>query len=138
LSQSFPTRVNIKDADKHFHRGGFQRKPDSDVKVFRPGARHYLHPSLSILDRVDCELVYYKAHKVIVVSYESANESIDNTDYTRKAYGKCVMSGDVDFVVDVIREYIEDKRKEQEEYNNSINSSVQAEHMNITMEGTPV
>lgn len=138
MNRGFPVRVSRRDVDKHFHNNGFRKKPDSDVKLFAQGARHYLHPSLSVLDRVDCELAYYKNEKIIVVSYDAAEENINNTDYTRKIYRKCAMSGEVDFIVDIIREYIDDKRKEQEEYNNSINSDVQSEPIDITTEEYPV
>lgn len=138
MNKSFPIRVNKKDADRHFHRKSFDKKPDADVKIFNQGARHYLHPSLSLLDRVDCELVYYKSPKVIVVSYDPQQESIDNTDYTRKAYKKCAMSSDVDFIVNTIREYIDDKKKETIDYLSSINSNVQSEPIDITAEENPV
>lgn len=138
MNKGFPIRVNRRDADRHFHNKGFPRKPESEVKIFNQGARHYLHPSLSILDRVDCELAYYKNDKVIVVSYDAVEENIDNTDYTRKVYKKCAMSGEVDFIVNIIREYLDDKRKEQDDYNSSINSDVQSEPIDITTEEYPV
>ena len=136
--KGFPMRVSRNDAHRHFQNKGFQKKPESDVKIFSQGARHYLHPSLSILDRLDCELAYYKKDKIIVLSYEPVEENINNTDYTRKTYQKCLMSGEVDFIVDIVREYLDDKRKEQEEYNNSINSDVQSEPIDITTEEYPV
>ena len=138
MNRGFPVRVNRRDADKHFHQKSFQKKPESDIKVFSQGARHYLHPALSILDRLDCELAYYKKDKIIVLSYEPLEENINNTDYTRKSYQKCLMSGEVDFIVDMIREYLDDKRKEREEYNISINSDVQSEPIDITTEDYPV
>lgn len=135
---NFPIRVNRKDADKHFTNRGFQKKPDAEVKIFSRGARHYLHPALAVLDQVECDLAYYKTHKIMVVSYDPVEENIDHTDYTRMIYGKCVMSGDIDFIVKVIREYIEDKRKQQEECDAAINSDVQTETIDITTEVNPV
>lgn len=136
MHRGFPVRVNRKDADRHFN-SGFVKKPDSDIKIFKRGARHYLHPSLSILDRVDCELVYYKNDKVIVVSYDAAQENIDNTDYTQKVYRKCVMSGDVDYIVDILNDYMND-RKAAQQYNTQINSDAQSEPIDITTEDYPV
>jgi hypothetical protein len=133
MNRGFPIRVNKKDANKHFHRPNHRPKFDSDVKIFSQGARQYLHPSLSVLDRVDCELVYFKTDKIMVVSYDADTERVANTDYTGKVYRKCVMSGEVKFITDIINEYIEDKRKEREEYNNSINSDVQSEPIDITI-----
>ncbi len=130
--------MNRKDADKHFTNRGFQKKPESEIKIFGHGARHYLHPALAVLDQVECDLAYYKTHKIMVVSYAPVEEKIDNTDYTRMVYGKCVMSGDIDFIVKVIREYIEDKRKQQEESDDAINSNVQNETIDITTEVNPV
>jgi hypothetical protein len=127
-------RVSRNDAHRHFRHKGFQKKPESDVKIFSQGARHYLHPSLSILDRIDCDLTYYKKDKIIVLSYDPGDEAVNDTDYVRKTYRKCAMSGEVDFIVDIVREYIDDVRKEQEVYNNSINSNVQSEPIDITTE----
>ena len=135
MNRGFPIRVNRKDAERISHSSGFNKKPEAEVKIFKRGARHYLHPSLSILDRVDCELIYYKNEKIMVVSYDSSDESVDNTDYTRKVFNKCIMSGEVDFIVNTIREYIDDKKREQE-YNSSINSDVSSETLDITTEET--
>ena len=123
--RNFPVRVNRKDAEKQRFPN---RNSESDVKVFAPGARHYLHPKLSILDRLDCELAYYRQHKIMVVSYAPKQENIDHTDYTRKVYDKGILTTDVNFVVDLIREYLDDLKKEQEGSVDTINSDV---HSNI-------
>lgn len=130
---NFPIRVKRTDADKHFTNRGFQKKPDAEVKIFSRGARHYLHPSLSILDGIDCELSYYKIGKIIVVDYDSAEEKVQYTDYAKTVYRKSVMSGEVDFIVNIIRDYINDIRKQEEFDNTSINS-VDREPTDITGE----
>ncbi len=132
MHRGFPERVNRKDAHRHFHRNGFNKKPEAEVKIFSQGARHYLHPSLSILDKIDCQLSYYKKDKIIVVDYDVSDEKVEYTDYVRQTYRKCVMSGEVDFIVNIIREYIDDERKQQDEYNVSINSDVETETIDIT------
>jgi hypothetical protein len=119
--RNFPIRVNRKDAERQRFPS---RNPDSDIKVFAPGARHYLHPKLAILDRLDCELAYYRQHKILVVSYAPKQENIDHTDYTHKVYEKGILTTDVNYVVELIREYLDDLKKEQEGSNDSINSDI--------------
>ena len=127
MNRGFPIRVNRKDAERRDN----HRRNDSDVKVFSKGARHYLHPTLSVLDKIDCELVYYRQHKIMCVSYDPREENISYTDYKRKEYSKCILSTDVKFVLDIIQEYIDDTR------NPLINSDEQ-ETIDITMEGNSV
>lgn len=133
MSASFPTRVNRRDADRHFTARGNHKKPESEVKIFSRGARHYLHPSLSILDKIDCELIYYRNQKFMVVSYEPTEEFIDNTDYTRKVYNRAIFSADVKFVTDIIYEYINDSKK-YEENNSAVINSNDSEPLDITTE----
>lgn len=82
-------------------------------KIFKSGARHYLHPKLAILDKIDCILEYYPDTKTIIVSYSPEVRKKDYTDYTETVYSKTIISQTIDFVVDVIcRDYINPLREE--------------------------
>jgi hypothetical protein len=108
-TRSFPPRNNKKD-NRHFFSNHSRPKPSSNVNIFSPGARHFLHPNLSILDSIDCELFYYKNEKIVVVDYEPVMEKVDYTDYTKKVYKKSIMSNDISFIVDLIGEYISERK----------------------------
>lgn len=76
-------------------------------KIFRAGARHYLHPKLAILDQIDCVLEYYPESKAIIVSYAPETRKKDYTDYEETVYAKAIMSSNIDFIVNVIsKDYI--------------------------------
>lgn len=81
-------------------------------RIFRSGARHYLHPKLAILDQIDCVLEYYPETKTMVVSYAPETRKKDYTDYEEVVYTKTVMSSTVDFIVDIVnRDYIKPQRE---------------------------
>jgi hypothetical protein len=83
-------------------------------KIFRAGARHYLHPKLAILDQIDCVLEYYPETKVMVVSYASETRKKDYTDYEEVVYSKAAISSTVDFIVDIIsRDYIKPLKEKE-------------------------
>jgi len=83
-------------------------------RIFRAGARHYLHPKLAILDQIDCVLEYYPENKTIVVSYAPETSKKDYTDYEEIIYTKSVISSSIDFVVDVItRDYIKPMKEKE-------------------------
>jgi len=88
--------------------------PPSNVpRIFKAGARHYLHPKLAILDQIDCVLEYYPDMKTMVVSYEPLMVKKDYTDYEELIYTKSIMSSTVDFIVEIIsRDCLRPKNKE--------------------------
>jgi hypothetical protein len=109
-----PIRVKRQDAEK-------QPQKNMSVKIFNRGARHYLHPSLAILDKINCELAYYNDYRVMVVSYDTVVERVDNTDYMRRRWSHEVMSHDVNYIVEWAHEYLDSINKQKHRMNN-INS----------------
>jgi hypothetical protein len=86
---------------------------DTSPKIFKAGARHYLHPKLAILDQIDCVLEYHPDTKTIIVSYAPETRKKDYTDYTETTYTKTIMSSTIDFIVEVIcKDYINPLREE--------------------------
>lgn len=120
MSRRFPMRINRHEAAQQFNYNA--KKPDADIKIFAKGARHYLHPSLIVLDMIDCELIYYRQYKIMVMSFDPIEESIDNTDYTKKTYRRAVMSPDVKFISDSVYEHIQDSKKIIGSMSSAINS----------------
>jgi len=83
-------------------------------RIFRVGARHYLHPKLAILDQIDCVLEYYPETKTIVVSYDPETSKKDYTDYEEIVYKKSVIGSSIDFIVDVVtRDYINPTKEKE-------------------------
>jgi hypothetical protein len=86
---------------------------DGMPRIFKSGARHYLHPKLAVLDQIDCVLEYYPDTKTIIVSYAPETRKKDYTDYVERVYTKTIMSPTVDYIVEVIcRDYINPLREE--------------------------
>jgi hypothetical protein len=86
---------------------------DVSPKIFKSGARHYLHPKLAVLDQIDCVLEYYPDTKTMIVSYAPEIRKKDYTDYTETVYTKTIMSSTVDFIVEVVcKDYINPLREE--------------------------
>lgn len=94
-------------------RSNFSNNAEQLPKIFKSGARHYLHPKLAVLDQIDCVLEYHPDSKIIVVSYASEVQKKDYTDYEEKVYTKTIMSPTVDFIVEVIcKDYINPLREQ--------------------------
>ena len=68
--------------------------------LLQKGSRHNLHPKLSILDEVDCRVVYNRSLKCIFVDYDYDKE----TD----TYRKGIYSQSFQSVIDDIEEFIQD------------------------------
>jgi hypothetical protein len=95
-----------------------QNSDSSDFasKIFKWGARHYLHPKLSLLDQIDCVLEYYPHIKTMIVSYAPIIRKKDFTDYEEKIYSKTIISAGVDFIVETINhDYIQPIRHQMQE-----------------------
>lgn len=79
------------------------KKEELKRKIFSPGTRHYLHPKLEILEKIDCELSYFPFEKFIVVSF--------NKDSVSGEYKNSIISPNVDFVYNIINDFINHSSK---------------------------
>lgn len=74
------------------------KKEEMKRKIFLPGTRHYLHPKLEILENIDCEFSYFPFEKFMVVFF--------NKDLKTKEYKNAIISPDVNFIVNIINDFI--------------------------------
>lgn len=69
----------------------------SIVTVLKKGNRGSLHPSLNILDSIDCRVTYYKRHKTLFVEYDYDKEN--------DKYRKSIFSPVIENIVSDITQY---------------------------------
>lgn len=66
--------------------------------LIKRGQRHYIHPKLSVLDDIECDVWYNKDHKFFYVEY----------DY---GYDKSILTKDVDAIQKEISSFIINKNQ---------------------------
>jgi hypothetical protein len=76
------------------------KHPDSTVKVLNIGSRGSLHPTLNILDSINCQVTYFKRQKLILVDYDYDEEN--------DKYRKSIFSTNVANIVSDITIYKQD------------------------------
>jgi len=57
------------------------------VKVLDKGNRGSLHPTLNVLDTIECRVYYFKRHKLILVDYDYDEE---NDKYRKSIFSQSV------------------------------------------------
>jgi len=72
----------------------------SIVTELKKGNRGSLHPSLNVLDSIQCRVTYYKRHKAIFVEYDY--------DDANDKYRKSTFSTIIENIVSDINEYKQD------------------------------
>lgn len=80
------TKVDIK----------YSKPIQSDTFLLEPGARRNLHPKLSILDTIECEVYYSKSLKCLYMYY----------DKRKGKFQKGFFSTDFNNVIKIVEEYI--------------------------------
>lgn len=61
--------------------------PASMVKVLHKGNRGSLHPTLNILDTIECQVTYFKRHKLLLIDYDYDEE---NDKYRKSIFSQSI------------------------------------------------
>ena len=69
-------------------------------KEFRKGERKNLHPSFSILDKIECRFLYELEHRFFLLEYAPKKGT--------RMWTKQFMSKSIESVVELVQEFIDD------------------------------